>query len=93
MSMGIPIIKNANLEFAVGGSIKYLRGFAYAKVKEATTTMVSNFDGLHTNGRIVIDRAFGGSGFAIDVGTDAQAGNWSLSLVLSNFSIHIYWNK
>ncbi len=93
VSLGIPIIKNANFEFAVGGSIKYLRGFAYAKVKEATTTMSTDFDGLQTNGRVVIDRAFGGSGFAIDVGTAAQAGNWSLSLGLSNFSSHINWNK
>jgi len=93
VSLGMPITKIADFELAVGGSIKYLRGFAYAKVKEATTTMSTDFDGLHTNGRVVIDRAFGGSGFAIDVGTAAQAGNWSLSLGLSNFSSHINWNK
>ena len=93
VSLGMPIIKNANFEFAVGGSIKYLRGFAYAKVKEATTTMSTDFDGLQTNGRVVIDRAFGGSGFAIDVGTAARSGNWSLSLGLSNFSNHINWNR
>lgn len=93
VSLGMPIIKNANFEFAVGGSIKYLRGFAYAKVKEATTTMSTDFDGLQTNGRVVIDRAFGGSGFAIDVGTAARSGNWSLSLGLSNISNNINWNK
>jgi hypothetical protein len=93
VSLGVPIIKNANFEFAVGGSVKYLRGFAYAKVKEATTTMSSNFDGIQTNGRVVIDRAFGGSGFAIDAGAAARKGNWSLSLGLSNFSNYITWNQ
>jgi len=93
VSLGLPIIKNANFEFAVGGSVKYLRGFAYAKVKEATTTMSSNFDGIQTNGRVVIDRAFGGSGFAIDAGAAARKGNWSLSLGLSNFSNYITWNQ
>ncbi len=93
VSLGLAIIKNADFEFAVGGSVKYLRGFAYAKVKEATTTMSSNFDGIQTQGRVVIDRAFGGSGFAIDAGVAARKGNWSLSLGLSNFSNYITWNQ
>lgn len=93
LSLAFPLYKSNSKEFAVGASVKYLHGLAYAKVKEATTTLHSDFDGLHTNGRLEIDRALGGNGFAIDAGTSARVGDWSLSVGLSNLSNYIKWNR
>lgn len=93
LSLAFPLSSGPSHEFAVGATVKYLHGLAYGKVQEATTTLKSDFDGLHTAGRVVIDRAFGGNGFAIDAGAATRSGNWTLSAGVANLSNYINWKK
>ncbi len=80
-------------QFAVGLSVKYLRGFAYAKVIEARTSINTDIDGLNTNGRLVVDQALGGSGYSFDLGAAAQLQKgWSWSLGVSNLFNEINWS-
>ena len=69
-------------------------GFAYGKVTEATSTFTTNIDGLHTTGRMVLDRAFGGSGFGLDLGAAAKLNKTlTASFGISNLLGKINWNK
>ncbi|MFQ5753307.1 MAG: DUF5723 family protein, partial [bacterium] len=93
LSKAFPISIPAVQEFTVGASIKYLRGFAYGKVKEATSSMMTDINGIHGTGRVVIDRAFGGKGLAFDFGAAANLNlNWSVSLNFTNLISSINWN-
>lgn len=81
-------------EFSVGASIKYLRGHAFGKVREAETTLITDIDGVHGNGRVVIDRALGGSGFALDLGSAARLDkNWTIGARISNVINFINWSS
>lgn len=81
-------------EFSVGVSAKYLRGIAYGKVVEAHSSILTDIDGLHTSGQVVIDRAVGGDGYAFDFGAaGALDEHWSLSFALSNVANRINWNN
>ncbi len=81
-------------EFTVGVSGKYLMGFGYAKVMEAASDLTTTIDAVRGSGRIVIDSARGGSGFAVDIGSAARFNrNWTLSLSLTNAVSNINWNK
>ncbi|MFQ5674429.1 MAG: DUF5723 family protein [bacterium] len=93
LSLAFPLSRGPSHEFAVGATVKYLHGLAYGKVREATTTIKSDFDGLHTAGRVVIDRALGGNGFSIDAGAATRTGNWTLSAGVANLSNYINWKN
>lgn len=81
-------------EFAIGVSAKYLRGLAYAKVVEATSSITTDIDGLHSNGRVAIDRSYGGNGYAFDLGAAAKLSRrWSMSLGVSNVVSEINWTR
>jgi len=81
-------------EFAIGVSAKYLRGLAYAKVVEATSSITTDIDGLHSNGRVAIDRSYGGSGYAFDLGAAAKLSRrWTMSLGLTNLASKINWTQ
>ena len=88
--MNMPLFR----EFSVGASAKYLRGLAYGKVVEARTSVLTDIDGLHTSGRVVIDRSFGGNGYAIDLGVAGTLNDsWSMSLGFSNLFNHVNWSR
>lgn len=90
LPLSIPLFK----KFAVGASLKYLRGHAYGKVQEAESSLFTDFEGIHGNGRIVIDRALGGSGLAIDIGAAAQLNkNISISLGATNLINYLNWSN
>ncbi|MFQ5864415.1 MAG: DUF5723 family protein [bacterium] len=94
LSKAFPISIAAVPEFSVGASIKYLRGFGYGKVKEAASTMLTDLDGIHGTGKVVIDRALGGSGLAIDIGAAARLNQgWTISLGISNLINFVSWNN
>ncbi|MFQ5823305.1 MAG: DUF5723 family protein [bacterium] len=92
LSAAFPISIPAFHEFTLGASFKYLKGFAYGKVKEASSTIMTEVDGIHGTGRVVIDRALGGSGLAFDFGTAASLNKkWSMSLSVTNLFNFINW--
>jgi hypothetical protein len=94
ISTAFPISMAIFPEFAVGVSIKYLRGFGYGKVKEAASTFFTDIEGIHGTGRVVLDRARGGSGLAADIGAAARLNqNWTISAGVSNLYNFINWNK
>lgn len=81
-------------QFSVGFSAKYLVGFAYGNVKEATSTFTTDVDGIHGAGRLVLDRSFGGSGFGLDLGAAAKLNrNLTASFGLSNVFGKINWSN
>ncbi len=93
-SGGFNIHKSGLMEVAVGGSLKYLRGIAYAEVVEASSVVTTNIDGLHGNGRLVIDRALGGSGMGLDLGAAAKLDTrWSASFALTNLINSVNWSN
>ncbi|MFQ5649850.1 MAG: DUF5723 family protein, partial [bacterium] len=79
-------------EVAVGVSAKILRGFAYGKVVEASSQIYTDIDGVHSSGRIVIDRALGGSGLAFDLGAATNLNTrWTASLGITNLINSVNW--
>ncbi|MFQ5605115.1 MAG: DUF5723 family protein [bacterium] len=93
LSGGYPFKVPYFSEFTVGASVKYLRGHAYGKVIEARSSVLTNIDGIHSSGRIVIDHSLGGNGLALDIGSAATLGNqWSFSFGLTNLFSRISWS-
>lgn len=81
-------------QFAVGFSAKYLMGFAYGNVNEATSTFTTDIDGVHGTGRLVLDRSFGGSGFGLDLGAAAKLNkDLTASFGISNVFGKINWSN
>lgn len=94
LSGGFPIYEKGLRRIAVGGSVKLLRGLAYGKVVEAESEFITDIDGLHGNGRLVIESATGGSGVAFDVGAAATLNSrWSVSMGISNLINSINWSN
>ncbi|MCG8608620.1 DUF5723 family protein, partial [bacterium] len=88
--LGLPAFQ----EFTVGITAKYLKGFAYAKVREATSSFTTETDRAYGSGILVIDSALGGNGFAFDIGAAARMSrNWTISASLTNAVSNINWNK
>lgn len=94
LSGGFPIYKQGDREVAVGLSVKYLLGFAYGNVAEASSQFSTDIDGMHGAGRLMVDNALGGSGFGFDVGVAANLNSrWTASLALNNVVNSLKWNK
>lgn len=94
VSIGLPTPMTWFKKSTFGISAKYLRGFAYGKVREASSTLITDIEGLHGSGRLVIDHALGGNGFALDVGMAAQVtDSWTMSMSLLNAFNYINWSK
>jgi len=94
LSIGLPTPMTLFKKSTFGISAKYVRGFAYGKVREASSTLLTDIEGMHGSGRLVIEHALGGNGFALDFGMAAQVSNsWTMSLGLLNAYNYINWNK
>ncbi|RMF62829.1 MAG: hypothetical protein D6743_11655 [Calditrichaeota bacterium] len=93
-SFALPVKLAGFHRFAFGASGKYLLGLVYGEVKEASSSVSTDIDGVHGNGRVVIDRALGGNGLAFDFGVAAQLNeSWSMSLGVLNAVSSMKWNK
>lgn len=77
---------------AVGATVKYLRGFGYARVIESGGSLVTNYDGLSSDGRLVVRTASRGEGLAVDLGVAAVLDSrWTVGLKLGNLLGRIWW--
>lgn len=93
VSVGFPLTVPIFQEFAVGASLKYLRGLGYGEVQEAYTNVRTTIEGLEGDGRFVVDFAEGGSGLAIDLGAAARLNDtWSLSFSLKDVVNYVNWS-
>jgi hypothetical protein len=94
LSFGMPLTIAPFKEFSVGLSAKYLHGLAYGKVVEASSEVITNIDGLHADGQVIIDRSFGGSGFGLDLGVAANVTDHiSIGASMANLIGKVNWTK
>ncbi len=94
VSVGFPLSVSFFQEFAVGVSIKYLKGHVFGKVVEAESSMLTNINGVHGSGKLVLDHSLGGNGFSLDIGSAALVNqNWAISFGISNLVNKISWNN
>lgn len=72
LSYGHGLYKNLDRQFAVGGTVRLLKGLGYQEITEANgeaVTLTTGFDGA---GDLVSRKASGGSGFTVDLGATLQ---------------------
>ncbi len=94
-SLGLPLTKYVDdqLEFfSAGLSLKYIRGFQYAKIQEAQGGLFTYDTYILANGYMEQLHSAGGSGFGLDAGVLAKSGDWTLSLNVTNALGSIRWN-
>ena len=94
LSYATPIYTAGTRQLAVGGTFKYLRGFAYEDVTELHGGVVTLATGFVGEGTMIARTATGGSGYGIDIGAalklnDSYTAGISFSNVLSNMN----WNN
>lgn len=81
---GLPVGDGAGgWQWTAGVTAKYVKGWGYARILEATGNLSTTLDGTIGSGRMAVRTARGGSGYSLDLGLAAQAGprqTWSLSL-------------
>lgn len=78
----------------VGGfTLKWIRGWAHAKVTRAEGSLVTNTDGITGAEELTERSAAGGNGYACDLGVAAQTGGWRLGLTLTNPASHLSWTR
>jgi len=93
LSFAFPLQVRAFKKFTLGFSLKYLHGFAFAKVREATSKIQTDESAVYGSGKIVVDRSFGGNGFGLDLGAAAQLSeNTFLSVGITNLANYIKWS-
>jgi len=90
-SYGAPVYTAGTRQLAVGGTFKYLRGFAYEEVTELHGGVVTLTTGFVGEGTMIARTATGGSGYGIDIGAalklnDSYTAGISFSNVLSNIN-------
>jgi len=81
-------------KFAVGGTVKYLRGLDTAEVLNARGGMTTKFEGIFGDAQATVRQASGGNGIAVDLGASALMGKkLILGMTLRNFPGIIQWNR
>ncbi|MBU1702663.1 MAG: hypothetical protein KJ970_08440 [Candidatus Eisenbacteria bacterium] len=89
-----PIGSYKTWDLVAGGSFKYLQGWAYAEVTEASGELVTTIDALKGHGIVEELTSLGGSGFAFDFGVAAKRDDgWQAGLALRNLFGSIKWTK
>ncbi len=80
--------------FAIGVSLKYLKGFNYGKILRATGGIFTSDEYILANGTIEALHSNGGTGMGLDLGLIALRGEkWTFSLNVNNLIGQINWNQ
>lgn len=94
LALGVPIRQSRFDDFAVGATVKYVRGLAAAEVIEAVSNLETSFDGFIGEAHATVLTALGGNGYALDVGTAATVNNrLAVGLTLRNVISNVNWNR
>ena len=93
LSYGQPIRKWDGGEMSVGGSLHYLRGFAYEKVADAEGGVSTTDSGFVGSGQMILRSSLGGQGYAADMGMAIRfEDSWFFSAVWQNIAGKMNWN-
>lgn len=94
LSGAMPLYIDGIKNFSIGGTIKYLQGFGYMKIKNTQGYMSTTIDGLEANGLVNMEYAGSGKGISFDFGAAAELNNlWTVSLAFKNIISNIQWNQ
>jgi hypothetical protein len=81
-------------KFAIGGTVKYLRGLAATEVINAGGSMTTKFEGIFGDAQATARQANGGNGFAVDFGASALMNKKLIvGMTLRNFPGAIKWSR
>ncbi len=81
------------LRLAVGGSVKWLQGWAQGEVTHAEGSLVTSTQGISGVQELVMRSAQGGSGYACDLGVVGRTETWSFGLSLRNPLSQLSWTR
>ncbi|HOD66268.1 MAG TPA: DUF5723 family protein [candidate division Zixibacteria bacterium] len=93
ISYGRALYTAGSRQFAVGGTLKYLRGLAVEQVVELEGLAAAFATGLEGEGRLVARTASGGSGFALDLGAALKISDaYTAGLQVRNLVSRLSWS-
>jgi hypothetical protein len=93
-SYGYSVMRWEGGEFAVGGSLHYLRGFVYQKIVESEGSISTTDTGFVGDAHMSILSSKGGGGFAADLGVAVSFDHtWHFSAAWQNAFSRMSWNK
>ncbi len=81
-------------DLAAGFTFKYVHGWSYAEVVRADGSLITDFDGLRSDGRLEMRTATGGDGYAADIGISGKISEqWSFAWMWNNVISGLKWKK
>jgi hypothetical protein len=84
---------SGSTRLAVGGTVRYLRGWAFGEVTRASGGLVTTMDGIEGRADLIERTAQGGSGFGLDLGVAARLPErWDFGLSVRNVYSGIRWS-
>ena len=93
-SWGHPVQVSFADAFAVGGTLKFLRGIGYVETDKADFRLDMREYDFDLNGEYEVTYALGGLGWGMDLGAAAQFGDqWTVSLGLANLLGSVPWSN
>ncbi len=77
-----------------GVNAKYIYGLQYMEVVDADAYLITEMEGINSQGTFQIKTSGGGSGFGLDAGLSATYNdNWILSMAVTNLISTISWSN
>lgn len=80
-------------ELAVGATVRYMKGWYYARVVDAVGSLYTGMGGVDGTGEIVARTSDGGSGLGFDLGVAARRGPLQLGLSLHDLASRVSWEN
>lgn len=94
LSYGRSIYRSGSRQLSVGATVKYLHGFAVERMVELEGLAATFATGFTGEGRMVVQTATGGWGYALDLGAALQLNeNYTAGIRVKNFVSKLKWTK
>ena len=94
LSYGMAIYGSGTRQLAVGGTFRYIRGIAVEQVVELQGMAATYATGFAGDGRMIVQTATGGRGYALDVGAALQLNStYTLGARIENLLGSITWDN
>jgi hypothetical protein len=87
----LPSLAGVVDELTVGGTVRYVRGWYYGRIEEASGSLVTTYEGVQGDGLIRRRSSESGSGAALDLGVAARRGALRLGLSLGDLVSRVTW--
>ncbi len=93
-SYGKAIYKSGSRQLSIGATYKYLKGFGLEKVIELEGMAATYATGIEGQGKAIVHKSEGGSGYAVDFGAALQiSSQYTVGASIKNFFSSMTWNK